>query len=58
MIVHPAFNSSLPTSAQVGDLSVLKLEPRTDMGPVQWGNYPWPACLPGEAGGECQVSCH
>ena len=58
MIVHPAFNSSLPTSAQVGDLSVLKLEPRTDLGPVQWGNYTWPACLPGEAGGECQVSCH
>ena len=56
MIVHPAYNSSLPKSARVGDLAVLKLEPRTDLGPVQWGPYTWPACLPSEARGQCQVA--
>ena len=57
MIVHPAYNSSLPSSAVVGDLAVLKLEPRSDLGPVQWGPYTWPACLPSEARpGHCQVA--
>jgi len=57
MIVHPAYNSSLPTSARMGDLAVLKLEPRSDLGPVQWGPYTWPACLPSEPRpGQCQVA--
>ena len=43
MIVHPAYNS---TRSQLADLAVLKLEPRTDVGSVQWGNYTSPACLP------------
>ena len=43
MILHPAFNSS---RSQVADLAVIKLEPRSDVGSVQWGNYTSPACLP------------
>ena len=43
MIVHPAYNSS---RSQTADLAVIKLEPRTDVGSVQWGNYTSPACLP------------
>ena len=42
--MHPGYNSS--TSSQVADLAVIKLEPRTDVGSVQWGNYTAPACLP------------
>ena len=44
MIVHPQYNSS--TSSHLADLAVLKLEPRSDVGSVQWGNYTSPACLP------------
>ena len=43
MIVHPAYNAS---RSQQADLAVIKLEPRTDVGSVQWGNYTSPACLP------------
>lgn len=30
----------------MADLAVIKLEPRSDVGSVQWGNYTSPACLP------------
>lgn len=46
IIVHPEYNSS--TSGNIGDLAVMKLEPRRDLGPIQWGNYSAPACLPAE----------
>ena len=59
MIVHPSYNST--TSTHLGDLAILKLEPRTDLGSVQWGNYTAPACLPplpssSNQLGQCQVA--
>ena len=59
MIVHPSFNAS--TSTHLGDLAILKLEPRTDLGSVQWGNYTAPSCLPPSPSsslqlGQCQVA--
>ena len=56
MIVHPAYNS---TRSQLADLAVIKLEPRTDVGSVQWGNYTSPACLaqePQEEEEDCQTA--
>ena len=55
MIVHPAHNASAATAA---DLAVLKLEPRSDLGSVQWSNYTWPACPPHaeHAASSCQVA--
>ena len=44
IIVHPQYNST--TTSHLADLAVLKLEPRSDVGTVQWGNYTAPACLP------------
>ena len=44
MIVHPSYNSS--TNTHIGDLAILKLEPRSDLGSVQWGNYTAPVCMP------------
>ena len=32
----------------MADLAVVKLEPRRDLGSIQWGNYSAPACLPNE----------
>ena len=57
VILHPKYNSS--TNTHVADLAVVKLEPRRDLGSIQWGNYSAPACLPNE--GElpedgCQVA--
>jgi len=57
VILHPKYNSS--TATHVADLAVVKLEPRRDLGSIQWGNYSAPACLPNE--GElpedgCQVA--
>ena len=46
VILHPKYNSS--TSTHVADLAVVKLEPRRDLGSIQWGNYSAPACLPNE----------
>jgi len=56
MIVHPSYNSS--TNTHLGDLAILKLEPRTDLGSVQWGNYTAPACLPSLSPeqDQCQVA--
>jgi len=46
VIVHPEYNGS--TLGHIADLAVIKLEPRRDLGSVQWGNYSSPACLPEE----------
>lgn len=46
VIVHPKYNSS--TTSHSADLAVVKLEPRRDLGSIQWGNYSAPACLPAE----------
>ena len=46
VIIHPKYNSS--TNTHVADLAVVKLEPRRDLGSIQWGNYSAPACLPNE----------
>jgi len=46
VIVHPKYNSS--TTSHTADLAVVKLEPRRDLGSIQWGNYSAPACLPAE----------
>jgi len=56
VIVHPEYNSSTPT--RLADLAVIKLEPRRDVGSIQWGNYSSPACLPdsGVASQGCQVA--
>ena len=57
VIVHPEYNSSTP--GQVADLAVMKLEPRRDLGPIQWGNYSAPACLPfdnEDSVNDCQVA--
>ena len=56
VIMHPQYNSSM--SDQTADLAVVKLEPRRDIGAIQWGNYSAPACLPAEdedPGLGCQV---
>ena len=42
VILHPEYNSTL----HAGDLAVIKLEPRRDLGPIHWGDYSAPACLP------------
>jgi len=44
VIVHPEYNGT--TNSNVADLAVIKLEPRKDLGTIQWGNYSAPACLP------------
>jgi len=57
VIVHPHYNSSMPN--RVADLAVMKLEPRRDIGRIQWGNYSSPACLPDQHlsdQGGCQVA--
>lgn len=56
LIVHPEYNSTI--SNKVSDLAVIKLEPRRDIGSIQWGNYSSPACLPGGQlpTQECQVA--
>jgi len=57
VIVHPEYNSS--TVSQIADLAIMKLEPRRDLGPIQWGNYSAPACLPfdnEDPVNDCQVA--
>lgn len=58
VILHPGYNST--TSTHVADLAILKLEPRSDVGSVQWGNYTSPACLPSSGHvshvSQCQVA--
>lgn len=57
VIVHPEYNSSTP--GQIADLAIMKLEPRRDLGPIQWGNYSAPACLPfdnEDPFNDCQVA--
>jgi len=44
VIVHPEFNGT--ANNHIADLAVVKLEPRRDLGTIQWGNYSAPACLP------------
>ena len=55
MILHPSYNNS-----NTADLAILKLEPRSDMGSVQWGNYTAPVCLPASGHvshvSECEVA--
>jgi len=43
VIIHPDYNASAGYTA---DLAVVKLEPRRDIGPIQWGNFSTPTCLP------------
>ena len=43
VIVHPTYNSSM--ASRLADLAVIKLEPRRDLGVIQWGDYSAPACL-------------
>jgi len=44
VIVHPEYNRT--TNSHAADLAVIKLEPRRDLGTIQWGNFSAPVCLP------------
>jgi len=46
VILHPDYNS---TAGHTADVAVVKLEPRRDIGPIQFGNYSAPICLPTSA---------